>query len=130
MDGAAPITITKKIAVSLGWKSRIASGNQAIDGIVCRPVISEPMAARSTRNRDTARPMAVPITTANAKPVTARRRVIAMAFHSTAWCASFHSSANAARGPGSTYVGFQPDQTTTCQTRDHQPEREQLRPCR
>ena len=39
-----------------------------------------------------------------------------MAFQSTAWCASLHSSANAARGPGSTYDGFQPDQTTTCQT--------------
>ena len=31
----------------------IASGNQAIDGIVCRPVISEPTAARSGLIRDT-----------------------------------------------------------------------------
>src|SRR6266566_5460939 len=74
------------------------------------------MAARSTRNLDTASPITDPITMAIAKPVTARRAVIAIAFHSTAWFASLHSSANAARGPGSTYTGFQPDQTTTCQT--------------
>ncbi len=54
----------------------MASGNQAIDGIVCRPVISEPIADRSTRDRDTASPRAVPITIATAKPTIARLMVV------------------------------------------------------
>ena len=37
IDGAAPRTTTKRIAASVSLNSRIASGNQAIDGIVCRP---------------------------------------------------------------------------------------------
>ena len=64
MAGAAPNTTTNVMAVSLRWKSRMASGNQAIVGIVCRPVISEPMAARSTLTRATATPSTDPITTA------------------------------------------------------------------
>ena len=52
IDGAAPRITTNRIALSSA-KSRIASGNQAIDGIVCRPVIIEPMPARSTRLRAT-----------------------------------------------------------------------------
>ncbi len=43
----------------------MARGNQAIDGMVCKPVISEPMAVRSTLKRVTARPMAEPISTAS-----------------------------------------------------------------
>ncbi len=48
-EGAAPITITKRIALSCRPKSTMAAGNQAIDGIVMRPVIIEPTAERSTR---------------------------------------------------------------------------------
>ena len=44
IDGAAPRTTTNMIALSVSLNSRMASGNQAIDGIVCRPVISEPTA--------------------------------------------------------------------------------------
>ena len=51
IDGAAPSTTTKRIACSLELNSRMASGNHAIDGIVCRPVIIEPIAVRSTRDR-------------------------------------------------------------------------------
>ena len=50
IDGAAPSTTTNMIAPSVSLNSRIASGNQAIDGMVCRPVISEPTADRSTRD--------------------------------------------------------------------------------
>ena len=72
IDGAAPSTTTKRIACSVSWNSRIASGNQAIDGIVCRPVISEPMAIRRMRLRETWSPMIPPISSAAAKPMTAR----------------------------------------------------------
>ena len=65
IDGAAPRMTTNMIACSLSLNSTMASGNQAIDGIVCRPVISEPTAARSERNRDTSRPTTEPMTTAS-----------------------------------------------------------------
>ena len=48
IDGAAPSTTTKMIALSLRPKSRIAAGNHATDGMVCSPVIIDPIAARST----------------------------------------------------------------------------------
>ena len=57
IDGAAPRMTTNMIAASVSLNSRMASGNQATDGMVCRPVISEPTAARSTRDRETARPI-------------------------------------------------------------------------
>ena len=64
IDGAAPITTTKKMAPSLSLKRRSASGNQATDGMVCKPVIMDPIAARSTGMRATAAPMATPMTSA------------------------------------------------------------------
>jgi hypothetical protein len=64
MAGAAPRTTTKRIAVSERPKSRIVSGNHAIVGIVWRPVSSEPTAARTTRLRETTRPMTRPSATA------------------------------------------------------------------
>ncbi len=39
--------MTNKIAAVLRPNSMIANGNQAIDGIVCSPVMIEPTAARS-----------------------------------------------------------------------------------
>src|SRR5205085_2156471 len=51
MAGAAPITTTNMIDPSVPRKRRMASGNQAIDGMVWMPVISEPMAARRARKR-------------------------------------------------------------------------------
>ena len=66
MEGAAPITTTNVMACSVRPKRRMARGNQAIEGMVCSPVMSEPMALRSSRNRDTARPMAEPMTRAMA----------------------------------------------------------------
>ena len=51
-DGAAPSTTTKVIADSLSLNSTMASGNQAMEGIVCRPVIIEPMAERNGLKRD------------------------------------------------------------------------------
>jgi hypothetical protein len=64
IDGAAPMTTTKKIAPSLSWNSNSARGYHATDGMVWSPVIIEPMAARSTGMRATAAPIAVPITIA------------------------------------------------------------------
>ena len=64
IDGAAPITTTKKMAPSLSWKSTSANGNQATEGMVWRPVIMDPMAARSTGMRATAAPMTTPMASA------------------------------------------------------------------
>ena len=63
MAGTEPMTITKKMACSLSWNSATASGIQAVDGIVCRPVMSEPMADRTTLLSATITPSTVPITT-------------------------------------------------------------------
>src|SRR5262245_25958669 len=112
--GAAPITTTKKMAPSDSLNSSSASGNQAIDGIVCRPVIIEPTAVRSTLNRDTSTPMAVPTTTAIANPVAARRIVVPIACHVTDLPSSSHSRGRTTPGPGSTKDGFQWVHTTTC----------------
>ena len=65
-DGAAPITTTKSIEASDSLNKRIASGNHAIDGIVCRPVMRDPVATRINRQRETTTPMTAPITTAAA----------------------------------------------------------------
>ena len=62
MAGAAPITTTKVMAVSDSLNSRTARGNQAMVGIVCRPVIIDPTPARRIRLRDTASPRATPMT--------------------------------------------------------------------
>ncbi len=62
----------------------IANGNQAIGGIVCIAVISEPTAARSGLIRDTSAPTTAPMTRASANPMTARRMVVSIACHSTA----------------------------------------------
>ncbi len=77
IEGAAPSTTTKKIAVSLNWKSRIASGNQTIEGMVWRAAIIEPIARRSSGICETAKPTTVPITRATANPSNARRIVVA-----------------------------------------------------
>jgi hypothetical protein len=62
--GVAPRRITKVIAFSLSWNSSTAAGNQAIDGIVSRPVMSEPTARRRTLTRATETPSATPSTRA------------------------------------------------------------------
>ena len=61
-EGAAPITITNRIACSSSPKSTIAGGNHAIDGMVMSPVTIDPTPARRTFT--TSVPMSVPITTA------------------------------------------------------------------
>ena len=66
IDGAAPSTTTKRMADSSSPKSRMASGNQAIEGMVCSPVINEPTAVRSSLKRATSTPMTTPMTTARA----------------------------------------------------------------
>ena len=58
IDGAAPSTTTNVIAPSDSLNSTMASGNQAIDGIVCRPVISEPTAERAIFDDTTTAPTA------------------------------------------------------------------------
>ena len=58
--------MTNWIADSPSPNITIAGGNHAIDGIVCKPVIIEPMAARSTLLRATSAPTVVPMIRANA----------------------------------------------------------------
>ena len=64
----------------------MANGNQAIDGIVCSPVISDPTAARNGRILDTRAPMTAPISTARPNPMTARSTVVPIACHSRPVC--------------------------------------------
>ena len=52
IDGAAPRMMTNMIADSVSPNIRIASGNHAIDGIVCRPVIIEPTRGAAPAMRD------------------------------------------------------------------------------
>jgi hypothetical protein len=102
MDGAAPSTTTNRIADSESSKIKIANGNQAIDGMLWSPLMNEPKARRSTRLRETATPSAVPIASASAKPVAARRSVVATADQNFAVGSSSPSSAKTRAGPGST----------------------------
>ena len=65
----------------------IANGNQAMDGIVCSPVMIEPTAARSGGIRDTTAPTTTPTRIASAYPTTALCSVVPIALSS--WpCAS------------------------------------------
>ena len=66
IDGAAPSTMTNKIADTLLPNRMIANGNQAIDGMVCRPLMIEPTAARSGGILETTAPIAVPMISASA----------------------------------------------------------------
>ena len=100
--GAAPSTTTNVIASSLSLKRRIARGNQAIDGMVWRPVMSDPIAERITRNCETRAPTATPIAIAIAKPQTPRRSVIAMACHTSAVPRSAPKRARTSVGGGRT----------------------------
>src|SRR4051812_49327114 len=113
-DGAAPRITTNMMACSLSLNSRIASGNHAIDGMVCSPVMSDPMAARRMANRATSAPTTTPITIASAKPTTPRRSVIAIAFQSATVRTSSQSRASTSTGLGRTKTDFQPVQTTSC----------------
>ena len=58
--GAAPSTITNRIALSFRPKSRMAKGNQAIDGMLWSPVMIEPTADRRRSLRETATPTTRP----------------------------------------------------------------------
>ena len=78
--------MTNKMAVVEIPNRMIANGNQAIDGIVCSPVISDPTAARNGRILDTRAPMIAPISTARPNPMTARSTVVPMACHSRPVC--------------------------------------------
>ena len=92
----------------------IANGNQAMDGSVCRPVISDPTAARSGRIRDTRAPMTAPISTARPNPMIARCAVVAMACHSRPVCACCQRLNRVAPGPGK-MAFFQPLRWMSCQ---------------
>ncbi len=65
IDGAAPSTITNKMADCVVPNKMIANGNQAIDGIVWSPLMIDPVAARSGGIRDTIAPMTEPISIAS-----------------------------------------------------------------
>src|SRR5215469_2173809 len=100
MDGAAPSTITNRMASVVVPNRMIANGNHAIDGMVCSAVISEPTAARSGLIRDTSAPTSTPMTMASPKPITARRRVVPTACHSRVVCSNDPRSEKTAAGPG------------------------------
>src|SRR5215471_2577274 len=91
------------IAFVVAPNRMIANGNQAIDGIVCMAVISEPVAARSGLIRDTRAPITAPMSTDRANPITARRIVMSIACHSWMCCICSHRLAKTVPGPGSTY---------------------------
>ncbi len=76
IDGAAPRMTTKRMALSLSWNNTMPSGTHATDGIVCSPVIMDPIAARSTGTRATASPTTPPITIDDPNPTAARRIVV------------------------------------------------------
>ena len=59
--------MTNKMAWVVIPNRMIANGNQAMDGSVCSPVISDPTAARSGLIRDTSAPMTAPISTARGR---------------------------------------------------------------
>jgi hypothetical protein len=60
IDGAAPMTTTNVIAPSDSLNRTMARGNQAIDGIVCSPVIIEPTARLAIDDETITPPMATP----------------------------------------------------------------------
>src|SRR5688500_2660306 len=92
----------------------MANGTHATDGIVCRPVISEPTAARTGPNRDTTIPSATLRTTDSAKPWAACHSVILIAVTSVPSVARCHRSAKASDGGASTNAGFHWSHTTSC----------------
>src|SRR6478672_2215799 len=114
MEGAAPKMMTNRMALVVAPNKMIANGNQAIDGIVCSAVISEPVAARSGLIRDTSAPITTPMIRASANPITARRKVVPMACQSSRWCACCHRSEKTAAGPGRMSL-FQPLRWTSSQ---------------
>ena len=117
IDGAAPSTTTNMIA-PWPWLNRmIASGTHAIDGIVCRPVIIEPM--RGAQHLARARPRCrrrAPMTIAIAKPDAPRCSVVD-ARASSSWCQSWSIASNTVNGDGRTYSGFQPEPDARSATR-------------
>ena len=56
----------KMIAEKFDPNKMMANGIHAADGSVCRPVISEPIAARTGGTRATSRPTTLPMTRATA----------------------------------------------------------------
>ena len=115
IDGAAPSTTTNRIAPSVSWNSRIASGNHAIDGIVCRPVIIEPIAGAQDADPRDDRADDRADDDREGEALTARvawwcrsPSTIVVEVARTA-CRTRRSAA------GRTYSGFQPDHTTSCQ---------------
>ena len=106
MDGAAVMMTMNRMAEVLLPNRMIANGIQTTDGIVCKPLINEPTAARTGGTRATTSPTALPTTRAAANPITAWRSVRPIAFHSWAVCRSCHSSGSTWPGPGRTTCGL------------------------
>ena len=79
IEGAAPSTTTNMMTPWPWWNRMIASGTHATDGIVCKPVIIEPIAARSSLTRATAMPTAPPMSIATRKPNAPRFSVTTLA---------------------------------------------------
>ena len=92
--------MTNKMAEVLAPNRMIANGTQTIEGSVCSAVISEPTAARSGLILETRAPTTVPITSASANPMTARRSVVPIADQSWAVCSWCHRSVRVVAGPG------------------------------
>ena len=106
IDGAAVMMTMNKMAGVLLPNRMIAKGIQTTDGMVCKPVIIDPTAARTGGTRATSRPTRVPMTRASAKPMTARRNVVPMACQSCPWFSWLHRPGNTWPGPGRMSCGF------------------------
>ena len=107
----------------------IASGTHATDGIVCRPVIIEPIAARSTFTRATAMPTTPPMSIATTKPCAPRRSVT----HDSRRAGRRgrgRVASNTVNGDGTTYSGFQLEPHDDLPDADDDRDREQLGPRR
>jgi hypothetical protein len=86
-----------------------------MEGMVCSPVIIEPTALRRILDCETAAPITTPITNATPYPKIARCSVMKVALTRLPSVSPRHSSWSTGTGPGSTYSGFQPLHTTSCQ---------------
>ena len=112
MDGAAPSTTTDRIARSLSWKSRMASGNQVTEGTVCRPESNGPTAARRSLKRPSSSPSAPPTAMEMPRPMAARPSVTWHACHTSPSSRDLPRRWSTGAGPGRSQSGQISSQTT------------------
>ena len=122
IDGAAPRRTTNRIADSLRLNRTIASGNHVIEGMVWMPVIIEPTAVRSTLHPRRPRCRRDADDHREAEAHAARRNVVPIARHVSAWPSSSKRRGNTVSDRGA---------CSSASTRPHDelPEGEDEREC-